>query len=218
VSVTRELASTVQLTISDSGARPRVYLAGPEVFLKNAVDIGQRKKVICNSVGLVGVFPIDVDTDVDNLPPQEAALMISKVNEELIRSCCAIIANITPFRGISADVGTVYEMGYAAGLGMPVFAYTNVSERFAARTVQQLGLKGKLGEHGRLCDENDMLIENWNLMDNLMLEGGVAGSGGAFVIEDAPVDEIFTWLDGFRRCVELAADALSSADTPNNTE
>ena len=29
----------------------------------------------------------------------------------------AIIANLTPFRGPSADAGTVYELGYMAGRG-----------------------------------------------------------------------------------------------------
>ena len=35
----------------------RVYLAGPEVFLTNAREIGARKRVICERHGLVGVFP-----------------------------------------------------------------------------------------------------------------------------------------------------------------
>ena len=36
----------------------------------------------------------------------------------------AIIANLTPFRGPSADAGTVYELGYMAGL-QPEFAKRN---------------------------------------------------------------------------------------------
>jgi nucleoside 2-deoxyribosyltransferase len=35
----------------------RVYLAGPEVFLANAREIGVRKRAICERYGLVGIFP-----------------------------------------------------------------------------------------------------------------------------------------------------------------
>ena len=37
----------------------RVYLAGPEVFLSNAREIGALKRAICERHGLVGVFPAD---------------------------------------------------------------------------------------------------------------------------------------------------------------
>ena len=37
----------------------RVYLAGPEVFLSNAREIGALKRAICERYGLVGVFPAD---------------------------------------------------------------------------------------------------------------------------------------------------------------
>jgi nucleoside 2-deoxyribosyltransferase len=37
----------------------RVNLAGPEVFLANAREIGLRKRVICERHGLVGIFPGD---------------------------------------------------------------------------------------------------------------------------------------------------------------
>jgi len=37
-----------------------VYLAGPEVFLLNAREIGAHKRAICARHGLVGVFPADV--------------------------------------------------------------------------------------------------------------------------------------------------------------
>ena len=41
----------------------RVYLAGPDVFHPDAVTLGQRKKELCAQFGLVGVFPLDNDLD-----------------------------------------------------------------------------------------------------------------------------------------------------------
>ncbi len=36
----------------------RIYLAGPEVFLANAREIGVRKRAICTQYGLTGVCSI----------------------------------------------------------------------------------------------------------------------------------------------------------------
>jgi nucleoside 2-deoxyribosyltransferase len=37
----------------------RVYLAGPEMFLAMAREIGARKRAICVRYGLVGIYPVD---------------------------------------------------------------------------------------------------------------------------------------------------------------
>ena len=52
-----------------------IYLAGPEVFLANARDIGARKRAICARHGLVGVFPADEEEACDPaLPLRERGL------------------------------------------------------------------------------------------------------------------------------------------------
>ena len=78
----------------------RVYLAGPEVFLVNARDIGARKRAICERHGLVGVFPGDEEDACDpTLPLPERGLAISRAIERAMRGCDAMIVNLTPFRG-----------------------------------------------------------------------------------------------------------------------
>jgi nucleoside 2-deoxyribosyltransferase len=188
--------------------RPRVYLAGPEVFLRDAVPQGEKKKALCNANGLEGIFPLDVEIAAEGHPREEIALRISAANEGLIRSCAAVIANMTPFRGVSADVGTAYEMGFGCALGLAVFAYTNVSTPFTRRVELALGTGVQWDEKGCLRDSHGMAIEEWDLSDNLMLEGGVHASGGAFVVEDAPEGEELTYLGGFEKCVRLAARVL----------
>lgn len=192
----------------DDERKRRVYLAGPEVFLPNAVLQGEKKKALCRANGLEGVFPLDADFPPEARPRKETAFRISAANEALIRSCAAVIANMTPFRGVSADVGTAYEMGFGRALGRVVFAYTNVSTAFTRRT--ELALGGCLGrdEKGCLRDSHGMAIEEWELMDNLMLEGGIHASGGTLVLEEAPEGEEFTYLGGFEKCVRLAASIL----------
>jgi nucleoside 2-deoxyribosyltransferase len=101
----------------------RVYLAGPEVFLANARQIGARKRAICSRYGLVGVYPADEEHAPDPaLLLPEQAIAISRAMERAMRSCDAMIVNLTPFRSPSADVGSACEMGYMRALDRPIFA------------------------------------------------------------------------------------------------
>ena len=82
----------------------RVYLAGPEVFLADRDTISAEKKAICAQHGMIGVFP----TDPAPATPQADTdwMRIYLGNEAHIHGCDALIANLTPFRGASADPGT----------------------------------------------------------------------------------------------------------------
>src|SRR5216117_2264281 len=100
----------------------KIYLAGPDVFLPDAIEIGRRKAAICARHGVSGLYPLDNAVD---LSAADASLEIFKANEAMMDSADAIIANLTPFRGPSADAGTVYELGYAAGRGKFCLAYCN---------------------------------------------------------------------------------------------
>jgi len=186
----------------------RIYLAGPEVFLKNAKEVGEQKKTLCRKYGFEGVFPLDNEVDTSGKSPKELGFCISAVNEGLIKTCDFVIANITPFRGPSADVGTVYEMGFAHGLGKKVFAYTNTAVPFTERTVKVLNLKVTRSSDGKLRDSDDMFIEEVDLNDNLMIDGCVQESGKQLVVEEAPTDQLFTYLCGFEKCLKAVRKKL----------
>ena len=107
--------------MDDNPERPRVYLAGPEVFFPDTVEQGAEKKRLCAEDGFEGVYPLDNIIDgVEHLPRQELARRISHGNERLIRSCDLLIANCTPFRSIAMDVGTSFEIGFMQALGRHV--------------------------------------------------------------------------------------------------
>src|SRR3979490_533168 len=91
-----------------------IYLAGPDVFLPDAVEIWRRKAELCTRHGLIGLYPLDNAIDP---AAEDASLRIFRGNETLMIEADAIIANLTPFRGPGADPGTVYELGYMAGRG-----------------------------------------------------------------------------------------------------
>jgi nucleoside 2-deoxyribosyltransferase len=189
-------------------ATQRVYLAGPEVFLCNAKEVGEHKKVLCKKYGFEGVFPLDNEVDTKGKSPREIGLCISDINEDLIKTCHIVIANLTPFRGPSADVGTAYETGFAHALGKKVFAYTNVAAPFTERTTKALRGQVKRGDDGKLRDSLGMFIEEMDLTDNLMLDGCIHTSSKWLVVEEAPTDQLFTYLGGFEKCLKHAQEMI----------
>ena len=51
-----------------------------------------------------------------------------------MRTCDLLIANLTPFRGVSTDAGTAFEVGFMRALGRPVLGYTNTIADYRERT------------------------------------------------------------------------------------
>ena len=184
----------------------RVYLAGPEVFLPDALEIAAAKKRICAAHGLEGVFPFDTPPQA---PPAERPywMRIYLGNEAHIRSCGALIANLTPFRGPSADAGTVYELGFMRALGRPVMGYSTDGADFLDRTRAFLGAAVRPRADGGFEDAEGMGLEDFGLGDNLMIDGGIEAAGGAFDRQAATGDR---WRDlsGFARCCAALAARL----------
>ena len=174
-------------------ARVRVYLAGPEVFLPDAVAIGEAKKAVCADHGLEGVYPLDPFAGSD--PAYDGVALFEHCVAHLDQ-CDAVIANLTPFRGPSMDVGTAVEVGYALGAGHPVYGSTNVAEDYRERVEAEPG----------------WLVEDFGFVDNLMCEGSVRRHGGepvrTAVASDHPAT-VLADLTGFRLVVARAAADLT---------
>ena len=187
-----------------SQTSPRIYLAGPEVFLPDAQDAGRRKAGLAAEQGLEGVFPLDAALDLVGLPKPEAARRIARANKALRRSCDALIANLTPFRGISADAGTVFEVGYMRALGKPVLGYTNTPLDYRRRAEMQRAIPRLPFE----ADAPAIAVEDFDLAENLMIEVAILESGGILVRSTVPAGEEMTGLDGFRACIVRARALL----------
>ena len=187
----------------------RVYLAGPDVFLPDPHGRAAVLKAICARHGLVGISPLDDPPDApahwSALPP---AQRIALCNEAHIRASTALIANLTPFRGPSADVGTVFELGYMRALGRPVFGWSNAAADFTTRTLTFLTGQAKRAGDGSWCDGEDLTVEAFGCADNLMIDGAIVMSGGSLFIAEVPPTRRWTELAAFERCVAAAAAAL----------
>lgn len=189
--------------------RPRVYLAGPDVFLPDARALLARKKALCRRHGFTPVSPLDAEPGAAPTRPtsrRTRGLAIAAANEAKIRSCRLVVANLSPFRGPSADPGTVYEVGFARGLGLAVFGYTTDGRSFRARTLHALGLRAKGRATAR--DADGLAIEDFGLRDNLMLDGALHAAGGVFVAPRGGQRLARADLSGFEACLRAAAKRL----------
>ena len=185
-------------------AHARIYLAGPEVFLPDADVAGAAKAALCARHGFQGLFPLDAALDLSGLAKREQALRISAANEGLVRSCDALIANLTPFRGVSMDSGTAFEVGFMRALGRPVFGYTNVVADYRERAEHYRRASPGLPE----ADAADIQIEDFGCAENLMIEAGILAGGGQVVRTAVPRGREMRDLAGFEACLVQARAKL----------
>jgi nucleoside 2-deoxyribosyltransferase len=183
---------------------PRVYLAGPEVFLHDAIAMGARKVALCAQYGLEGVFPLDAQLGLAGLAKPEAARRISEANEGLMRSCAGLIANLTPFRGVSMDSGTAFEVGFMRALGRPVLGYTNAAADYRARAEIYRSAPPPLPDF----DDPEAEIEDFDGAENLMIEVAILASGGSVIRTAVAPGQEMRDLAGFEACLVQAARIL----------
>jgi nucleoside 2-deoxyribosyltransferase len=188
-----------------SQRRPRIYLAGPEVFLPDARAIGVEKCRLAAEAGLEGAFPLDAQLDLASLPPAEQARRISEANEGLMRSCDGVVANLTPFRGVSMDSGTAFEVGFMQALGRPLSGYTNVTPDYSKRA-HAFRARGPAQMDG---DRADLEIEDFGMAENLMIEVAIVASGCRVVRRDVAPGTELTDMAAFAECLADIARVLA---------
>jgi nucleoside 2-deoxyribosyltransferase len=183
----------------------KIYLAGPDVFLPDAVEMGRRKVEICHRHGVTGLYPLDNLVD---RSASDVSLLIYKANEAMMDDCDAIIANLTPFRGPGADAGTVYELGYMAGRGKFCLGYSNDPSVYADRVRRLTTVEHR---DGRLVDAEGLTVEDFGHNDNLMMIYALDLYGAPLVLPRGRPKDTWHDLTAFEVCVGLAAKRHTSA-------
>lgn len=179
-----------------------IYLAGPEVFLPQARAIGEAKQAICKRHGAVGLYPLD-NVVPPQARPEDHAFAIYAANCALMDRADALIANMTPFRGLSMDAGTAFEMGYMAARGKPVLGYSNAGGESYLQRARVAGVTSAAGT----LDEDGMVVEDFGLVDNIMLACAVRASGFELLAQrrrQLAGAERYTDLEMFEACVKAA--------------
>jgi nucleoside 2-deoxyribosyltransferase len=184
-----------------------IYLAGPDVFLPDAGEIGRRKVAICARHGVTGHYPLDNSIGRD---AADASLQIFKANEAMMDRCEIIIANLTPFRGAGADPGTVYELGYMAGRGKFCLAYCNEPALYLDRVRRLTTVRPHEDRH---IDSDGLTVEDFGHHDNLMMIHALELHGAPLVVPREKPADIWHDLTAFEVCVGMAARRASACPT-----
>jgi nucleoside 2-deoxyribosyltransferase len=189
------------------------YLAGPDVFHPEMAALAAGKRELCKRYGIEGRFPLDNESDLAGLDGRTAAMAIYRANIRLIESCDLLIANLTPFRGVSADAGTVFELGYMAARGKPVAAYSLSAANYRDRVAAAGWLEGVPGQNATgqnatgqgnaINDRDGQMVEDFGLGDNLMLPGALVSSDGVdrWIIRHGDWRKVEDHLAAFELCL-----------------
>jgi nucleoside 2-deoxyribosyltransferase len=129
-----------------------IYLAGPDVFRPDAKEYGRIMCQLCKKHGAVGIYPLDSELQ------EVSGQTIYEANRDLIDQSDAVVANLNPFRGPSADAGTIWEVGYACGKSLIVVGYTEEIRTYAERATETTQNQPE-----------GWAIESFGLTDNLMI-------------------------------------------------
>ncbi|SPR99128.1 nucleoside 2-deoxyribosyltransferase [Cupriavidus taiwanensis] len=140
-----------------------IYLAGFDVFRKDARAWGEHLKALCAAHGFTGLYPLDQSAP-EGLSGPDTARWIYDANIALLRRADLVMANLDDFRGPGeADSGTAFEVGFAVALGKPVWAYSadagTLRERVTVAT----------DADGTPLDARGFTVEDFGLGKNLML-------------------------------------------------
>lgn len=184
-----------------------IYLAGPEVFLPDAIETGIAKKQRIEALSeshdwpfeLAGLYPLDNEIP-DFAPNFETGIRIFDANIDLMDRADFIAANMVRFRGPSMDVGTAFEMGYMLGLDKPVFGYYEAEPFYGESEAPGL-LTERVVQYYQVDPENPEVdihgqtIENFEMADNLMMIGALeSGAGEIAPTFDAVIMQIANYL------------------------
>lgn len=133
--------------------KKKIYIAGPDVFAPDAVELGIKYKIICEKYGFIGLYPFDNEA----ITSRE----IFMANRELIEEADILVANINFFRGQCMDDGTAWEICYAKDHGKIVYGYTS----------DKRSLRSKIGEK----DKDGNTVEDFGHPINLMISESCDG-------------------------------------------
>lgn len=152
--------------IGNTLKKQKIYIAGPDVFEPDAIEIGKKHSQSCFDLGFIGLYPLDNTIDFDQDKPA-VAQEIYRANLNLIDDADIVIANMNPFRGREADSGTVWEIGYAIAKNKTVVIYLSEGLSYIDKFGKYEKIVGdRLGEY---VDLNGKYIEDFDLPFNLMI-------------------------------------------------
>ncbi|MDE7219497.1 MAG: nucleoside 2-deoxyribosyltransferase [Oscillospiraceae bacterium] len=176
--------SAVQAPAADRSAaeapradgRPVIYIAGPERYDANAQEQYADMKALCSRFGLRAIVPTD---EIRALPEDLAgdayirAYHIFDRQQQHVRDCDILIANLNDFHGWEPDSDTAFECGMAFQLGKKLYGYMDST----ARMIDRVPNLGPENEYRDICGCN---AENFDYPINIMFASSMTIVQGGF--------------------------------------
>ena len=182
-----------------------VFLAGPDLWFPQGEALIAEKRELTETAGFIGVAGREGPlTEARSTEARNSELGAREIYADTLirlRSCEAVIANLTPWRGVGCDPGTAFEVGFAAALGLPVFAYLNVASEDEADHLGRVEayIGAELDAEGRWRDPDGCEIDDYGLPENPMLWAEVRRLMA--VVTPDPFND----LTGFEACLQQLA-------------
>jgi nucleoside 2-deoxyribosyltransferase len=191
-----------------SQRKPKLYLAGPEVFLPNALTYAEQQRALCEQYGFTPLHPVDNGPTVGERSVEALARLYEAVqlfrtdplrsfmallsedmrcamkiylgNIAYVRACDIVVANCNAFRGTLVDDGTAYELGLGNGLGKPTYGYIDTALPAVQNVLKRYPCT--ILANGVPVDQDGYLVvDDFGTAINLMLECGMLLGGGRLV-------------------------------------
>ena len=137
-------------------------------------------------------------------PRMQNSARIFHANCALLHAADIGLFNLTPFRGPSADVGTVFELAFLFARGKPVYGYSANTASYRERV--QRAAQIEVRQNGRALYPMGYRVEDFGLADNLMILQAIEELGGTFTAIEEMKSETgapLAALAAFRACVQL---------------
>lgn len=160
----------------ENNGKPIVYLAGPERYDRDAAEKYAAMKELCAQYGLYAIVPTD---PIPGIPEANTgdiyadAYLTFMRQQQHVRECDIIIANLNDFHGWEPDSDTSFECGMAFQLGKKMFGYMDSTAKMIDR-VPNYGPEKDYRDH---CGCN---AENFDFPINLMFSASMPILEGSF--------------------------------------
>lgn len=186
--------------------QPSVYLAGPDIFRKDAEAFAQWQKEICLKHGVTPLHPMDNTLDIDFSDKSfETRKKVYEADMRQMLEADIICANMNPFRGSEPDSGTCFEAGFFAGFNealkavglaipqKPLYGYINKPSCYTERATKWNAENIEDTEAG-----SDWNISGVEMNVNLMMQ--------------VPMEETgYFSTEGFEACIMQIAEDFKAA-------
>ena len=157
-------------------AKPRVYLSDVIRYEEDAKEVYGRLKELCASYGLEAVTPCDWAEgfpETKGFNPYVRAAALTENYCRLVRSCDAVIADLSDYRGYECSNDVGFECGMGFEMGKKLFAYM----KDARPCIEKIP---HLGEAAEFRDMTGSNVENFNYPANLMFGSSMKIYEGSF--------------------------------------